>query len=95
MILVCSLSRKRVEVISNSSTLKFIKVLERFLGMVGFYSKYIPGIAEISTPLNVLRKKKATFEWGSEQEVAFKKLKEAITHPPVHRAQAQDWSSDS
>ena len=68
------INRKRVEVISNFPTPKSVKALARFLGMVGFYAKFIPGIAEISTPLNALRKKKAKFDWGSEQEAAFKKL---------------------
>jgi transposase InsO family protein len=59
------------------------KGVSRFLGMIGFYRKFIPHVAEMSVPLNILRKKGAKFTWGEEQESAFLALKEAVMSPPV------------
>ena len=59
--------------------------MARFVGMVNFYRRFIPGAAEIAAPLNSLRKKGAKFVWGDEQQRAFETLKESILSPPVLR----------
>jgi hypothetical protein len=61
------------------------KGISRFIGMVNFYHKFIPKLAEVAAPLNMLRKKNARFQWGPEQQVAFDALKQAIAQPPVLR----------
>ncbi|KAG8229287.1 hypothetical protein J437_LFUL011133 [Ladona fulva] len=60
-----------------------IKQVVRFLGMAGFYAKFIPHFAEIANPLNKLKKKGARFFWSSEQANSFQKLKVALANPPV------------
>lgn len=59
--------------------------IARFIGMVGYYAKFIPEYAKIAAPLNELRKKNVKFYWSKECDVAFKKLKESIASPPVLR----------
>ena len=39
------------------------KGIARFLGMINYFHKYIPHLAEIAAPLNALRKKGAKFEY--------------------------------
>lgn len=55
----------------------------RFLGMVNYFHKFIPNLANVAAPLNMLRKKGVKFEWTSEQENAFRRLQECIVSPPV------------
>jgi hypothetical protein len=55
----------------------------RFIGMVNFYHKFIPNLADLSAPLNVLRKEGTQFKWGPDQQEAFAVLKKAIPQPPV------------
>lgn len=59
------------------------KGIARFVGMVNFYRRFIPNIAEVAAPLNALRRKGAKFAWGEAQQTAFDVLKEAIMQPPV------------
>ena len=56
-----------------------------FLGLVGYYRKFIPNFASIAVPLTDLTKKmrKNVVEWTSEYERAFQTLKEAILKGPV------------
>jgi len=61
------------------------KGIARFIGMINFYRRFIPNVAEIAAPLNALRKKGAKFEWGEAHQSAFDRLKEAIMQPPVLR----------
>ena len=75
----------RTEAIRNFQPPKNAKGIARFLGMVGYYSKFIHKFAEIAAPLNALRKKNAKFIWSSEQQEAFEQLKAAISNPPVLR----------
>lgn len=59
--------------------------IARFLGMINYYHKFIPNLADIAAPLNRLRKRGKTLCWGPEQQEAFLKLKSAISQPPILR----------
>jgi len=59
------------------------KGVSRFLGMIHFYHKFIPRLADRSAPLNMLRRKGVKCVWGKQQLDAFEDLKRAITQPPV------------
>ena len=62
---------------SNSSELRSL------LGMAQFSAPYIVGFAEITAPLRKLTKLTASWEWGQEQEKAFKRLKTSLSDQAV------------
>ena len=43
----------------------------------------VENFADLALPLTKLKRKKAKFQWGLEQEVAFQKLKECLVQPPI------------
>ena len=65
---------------------KNLKQLRSFLGMVCYYSKFIPGFAEVSLPLYELLKGKPKSKliiWQQLQQKAFDHLKKALVTAPV------------
>ncbi|XP_078244130.1 kelch-like protein 29 isoform X1 [Pogona vitticeps] len=64
------------------------KKVKSFLGLVGYYRKFIPRFSEIAAPLTDLTRKKADdrIPWTSDCEAAFQRLKEALINYPVLRA---------
>ena len=54
-----------------------------FVALASYYRRHIKSFAEIARPLHELTKKDVRFYWGSPQEKAFNKLKEALTSAPV------------
>ena len=60
-----------------------LKQLRRFLGMIGWYSRFIARLAEYKAPLTKLMRKDVRWHWTEEQQEAFEKLKLALTQAPV------------
>jgi hypothetical protein len=59
------------------------KQLKSFLGMIGYYRKFIPKFSKIASPLHALLKKGASFEWTVNQENAFQGLKDKLITQPI------------
>ena len=59
------------------------KEIKQFLGLTGYYRKFVPRFAYISWPLTTLTKKDAKFKWTSACQKSFELLKEALCGEPV------------
>ena len=60
-----------------------MKEIKQFLGLTGYYRKFVPRFADISRPLTTLTKKDMKFEWTSACQKSFELLKEALCGEPV------------
>nr|GEU37230.1 putative reverse transcriptase domain-containing protein [Tanacetum cinerariifolium] len=54
-----------------------------FLGLVGYYRRFIENFSEIANSLTILTQKCKTFDWGEEQKNAFQTLKDKLCNAPV------------
>jgi len=61
-----------------------------FLGLAGFYQKFVEGFSRIAAPLYDVTGSQAKFEWGEPQQKAFDELKRALTSAPVLRSPDPD-----
>ena len=83
----------KVEAVRNVPTPKTVTDVRAFLGLAGFYRKFVKGFSEIARPLHSLYSvpKKGRLEkrtsvvehWTPECQQAFDTLKEALTTAPV------------
>jgi transposase InsO family protein len=62
---------------------KAVTAVRSFLGMAGWYRKFIPDFASIARPLFELTKKDVEWKWTSECQTAFEKLRDALVSKPV------------
>ncbi|GJX43499.1 reverse transcriptase domain-containing protein [Tanacetum coccineum] len=54
-----------------------------FLGLAGYYRRFIVNFSKIAKPLTSLTQKNQKYEWGEEQEAAFQTLKNNLCDAPI------------
>ena len=69
----------KLDSIKHMLVLNRAKEIKQFLGLTGYYRKFV----DISRPLITLTKKDAKFEWTSACQKSFELLKEALCDEPV------------
>jgi hypothetical protein len=60
-----------------------IRQIRSFLGLAGYYRRFIPDFSRIAKPMIELLKKGSKFEWGQKCEDAFHTLRQHLTTAPV------------
>ena len=51
------------------------KEVKQFLGLIGYYRKFVPRFSNLVQPLNALRRKNVPFEWTPICQESFELLK--------------------
>ena len=73
----------KLDCIRNMLVLKDVKGIKQFLGLMGYYRKFVPRFADISRPLTTLTKKDKKFKWTPECQRSFNLLKETLCGEPI------------
>lgn len=82
-------TEERIEVISGFPQPSTVKQLQRFIGMINFYHRFVPNFSEILNPLHLLNasllrsKSKVIDFWPLECTVSFEKAKQALVNATV------------
>ncbi|KAF5804296.1 putative nucleotidyltransferase, Ribonuclease H [Helianthus annuus] len=73
----------KIEAITKWKTPESPTEVRSFLGLAGYYRRFIRDFSRIAIPLTKLTCKSVKFEWGPKQEEAFRILKQRLTHTPI------------
>ncbi|RWR99928.1 hypothetical protein B4U79_11920, partial [Dinothrombium tinctorium] len=75
--------REKLRAITDLPRPKTAREVRGFLGLCGYFRRFIAGFARISAPLTALTKKDTVFSWTPACENAFEELKSRLTSAPV------------
>ncbi|GJS12462.1 putative reverse transcriptase domain-containing protein [Tanacetum coccineum] len=73
----------KVESVKNWKTPESSTEIRSFLGLAGYYRRFIENFSKIAKPLTLLTQKNKTYVWGDKQDEAFQILKEKLCNAPV------------
>lgn len=76
---------KKIKSIVEYPQPKTVKDIRAFLGLTGYYRRFIKNFADIAKPMTELTKKEKDFSWGQSQQKAFETLRNSLCHEPVLR----------
>ena len=74
---------KKIEAVKEFKQPRNSKEIKQFLGLAGYYRKFIQNFAKIAKPLSKLVKKDEPYRWTDEQQIAFDTLKLKLCEEPV------------
>ena len=74
---------KKVQAIWDWAAPSKVPELRSFLGLANYYRRFIEGYSKKAAPLSDLLKKNRRWDWSSECQLAFDKLRRAVTSAPV------------
>ncbi|GJX83135.1 putative reverse transcriptase domain-containing protein [Tanacetum coccineum] len=82
----------KIEAVKNWKAPRTPTEVRSFLGLAGYYRRFIENFSKIAKSLTILTQKSKTFEWGEEQELAFQTLKDKLCN--VHVLALPDGPED-
>jgi hypothetical protein len=78
-----SMESSKVKAIQEWPVPKDVSDVRSFLGLAGYYRKFVKGFSAIAGPMSDLLRNDINFTWGNEAQKSFEQLKTAITTAPV------------
>ena len=76
---------EKIKSIKNMPPPKTAKEVKQFLGLAGYYCKFVPRFADLSRPLTNLSRQSVGFEWTEKCQKSFDNLRELFTKYPILR----------
>ncbi|GJV66217.1 reverse transcriptase domain-containing protein [Tanacetum coccineum] len=73
----------KIEAVKNWASPTTPSEIRQFLGLAGYYRRFIEGFSKIAKPMTELTQKNQKFDWGEEQEEAFQLLKQKLCAAPI------------
>ncbi|KAL5578320.1 hypothetical protein UlMin_020019 [Ulmus minor] len=73
----------KIEAVSKWPAPTNVTEIRSFLGLAGYYRRFVEGFSSLSAPLTALTKKNKKFEWTERCEQNFQELKERLTNAPI------------
>ncbi|GJZ45774.1 putative reverse transcriptase domain-containing protein [Tanacetum coccineum] len=73
----------KIEAIKDWTSPKSPTEIHQFLGLAGYYRRFIEGFSKIAKPMTKLTQKKVKFVWGDKQGAAFQLLKQKLCGAPI------------
>ncbi|GJR69972.1 putative reverse transcriptase domain-containing protein [Tanacetum coccineum] len=73
----------KIESIKNWASPKTATEIRQFLGLAGYYQRFIKGFSKIAKAITKLTQKKVKFDWGDKQEAALQLLKRKLCSAPI------------
>ena len=78
-----SVDPQKVEAILNLKPPMSVTKIRSFLGLAGYYYKFVEGFSKIAAPLTRLTRKEEPFLWSEACQQSFDELKRRLTSAPV------------
>ena len=76
---------EKLEAIKKMPAPTMSKEVKQFLGLIGYYRKFVPRFSDISRPLTKLTRHDTPFEWTEQCGKAFNHLRELLMQYPILR----------
>nr|GEU93808.1 putative reverse transcriptase domain-containing protein [Tanacetum cinerariifolium] len=73
----------KIESIKDWASPKTPMEICQFLGLAGYYRRFIEGFSKITKSMTKLTQKMVKFDWGEKQEAAFRLLKQKLCSAPI------------
>ncbi|GKA95251.1 putative reverse transcriptase domain-containing protein [Tanacetum coccineum] len=73
----------KIESIKDWESPKTPTEIRQFLGLAGYYRRFIEGFSKIAKPMTKLTQKSVKFNWGEKEETAFQTLKQNLCNAPI------------
>ena len=72
------MQEEKVDGVLSWPTPRSAKDVQKFMGLTNYYRRFIQDFSRVAKPLNMLVEKDRKWEWGVEQQKAFKELKRSV-----------------
>ena len=74
---------RKIEVILEWKPPRSVTEVHSFLGLTGYYRRFVKGFSMTAAPMTRLLQKNVRFEWSEKYQASFEKLKAFLTEAPV------------